>query len=536
MKQGVAALPDDPAQLKEMLLRVSAEYEKERTCLSKANENLTTENEYLKAQIALFKQKLFGSKSEKLSAEDEGQARLFNEAEDEEPASRKYADAVVRIETYTRRKAGRKPLSDMIPREEIIHDLSDKEKECPCCGKERPLIGKDETEELDIIPAKIRVLKHIYKKYGACTCDEFLNKEIPEVKNAPFRKRMIPGGIASEGLLSFVFTSKFCDALPFYRQSKIFERFDLDLSRATMANWAIEAVENMKLFFDVFEEHLKSGNFIRMDETTIQVLHEEGRLPQTKSYMWVAIGYPARGRPLVLFKYHPTRSGDVPDNFLSEYNGYLQTDGYAGYNRAVVNNCLTHVGCLAHARREFHDAYIVGKKKDGKAFKALEYIQKVYRIESDLRGMYLHDEVFVERRRKQVFPILEEFHSWLLKTRETIPPQSTTGKAITYALNEWDKIIRYLDLACMTPDNNEIERAIRPFVIGRKNWLFSNTPRGANASAALYSVIESAKANKLEPYAYLRFLFSNLPYITDRESVRKLLPCFLSAQDITGGI
>lgn len=532
MKHDATALSGDPESLKQIISNL----EEKISLLSQTNKQLIEEHDYLKAQYEILQKKLFGRSSEKLTKEDEAQGLLFNEAEEGIKVSPDASEdtSVVTIATHTRRKAGRKPLPDSLPREEVVYDLTEEEKKCPCCGKERPSIGQEETEELDIVPAKIHVIKRIYKKYGACGCDEFLHAEIPEVKSAPFEKRMIPGSIASVGLLAFVFTSKFCDALPFYRQSKMFERIDADISRATMCNWVIEAHKKMHLFFEVFEEHVKSGNFIRMDETTVQVLREEGRSPQTKSYMWVAIGYPIRGRPLVLFRYHPTRSGEIPDQFLSGFTGYLQTDGYSGYNRAVANNGITHVGCMAHARREFNNAYEVGKKnKDSRAFKALAYIQKIYKIESDLRFQNLSDEIFVERRRKLVSPVLDEFHAWLLRNKTEVLPQSLVGKAISYTLNEWDKIIRYLDLACMTPDNNEIERTIRPFVVGRKNWLFSNTPRGANASAAMYSLIESAKANRLEPYAYLRFLFSKLPYADDRESVKKLLPCFLSSQDIS---
>jgi len=533
MKYDATELPDNPESLKRIIADLTAENEQ----ISVENKNLSEKIEHLKEQYQLLQKRFFGRSSEKLTKEDEAQGILFNEAEEgieTPPDSSNEHDSVITVETHTRRKAGRKPLSDDLPREEIIYDLTEEEKKCPCCNKERPPIGQEETEELDIIPAKIYVIKRIYKKYGACGCDEFLNAEIPEVKSAPFEKRMIPGSIASSGLLAFVFTSKFCDALPFYRQSKMFERIDADISRATMCNWVIAAYEKMHLFFEIFEAHLKSGAFIRMDETIIQVLHEEGRSPQAKSYMWVAIGYPIRGRPLVLFRYYPTRSGEIPDQFLSGFSGYLQTDGYDGYNRAVRNNDIVHVGCMAHARREFNNAYDSGKKnKDSRAFKALAYIQKIYKIESDLRSENLSDEIFIERRRKLAAPVLDELHAWLLRNKAEVLPQSLVGKAISYTLNEWDKLIRYLDLACMTPDNNEIERAIRPFVVGRKNWLFSNTPRGARASAAIYSLIESAKANRLEPYAYLRFLFSRLPHALDRESVIKLLPCFLDAYKIS---
>ena len=299
-----------------------------------------------------------------------------------------------------------------------------------------------------------------------------------------------------------------------------------------MCNWHMNIHETMKLFFEVLKETLKSGNFIRMDETTVQVLHEENRKPESKSYMWVAIGYPARGHPLVLYEYHPTREGAVPMEFLEGFNGYLQTDGYAAYISPAAKYGLVHVGCFAHARREFHKAYNP-KNKNSNAYKALMIIQKIYKIESDLREKNLTDDVFVEKRRTAVSPVLDEFHAFLVQTKATVTPSSLIGQAVDYTIKQWDKLIRYLDLACMTPDNNEIERSIKSFVIGRKNWMFSNTSRGAHASAGMYSLIESAKANGLDPYLYLRFLFAKFPYVCgDREELRKLLPCFVSSDDI----
>jgi len=434
---------------------------------------------------------------------------------------------------HTRRKAGRKPIPSGIPRKEIVHDFSEEEKKCECCGKSRPVIDKEETEELDYIPAKVQVLKHIRPKYGPCSCEEFIHAGKPEVICPPATKRMIPGSIASEGLLAYVFTSKFCDALPFYRLSKMFQRIDVDISRATMCNWQISCFEKMDMFFEVFAETLKSGEFIRMDETTVQVLHEENRAPESKSYMWVAIGYPARGHPLVQYKYHPSRSGDIPLQFLKGFTGYIQTDGYSGYNRAVNVYELIHIGCFAHARREFHKAYKSSKNKNKRSYKILMMIRSIYKIESELRGENLTDDEFVEKRRKAVMPVLAELHSFLVQTLDIVTPSSLLGAAVRYTLNEWEKLIRYLDKSYLTPDNNEIERSIKSFVIGRKNWLFSNTPRGAHASAGMYSIIESAKLNGLNPYLYLRFLFSKLPVVRDnRDELRKLLPCFVTADEI----
>lgn len=549
MKYEINMLPDDIDALKNIIAA--------RECLlMKRDEELETEkkeHERVRFELDEYQQKyeelekkysqlrkyIYERKSEKLTSEDKLQGRLFNEAETDEESSITAKGAeetgdsdVMIVKQHTRNKSGRKPIPKDTPRKEIIHDLSEEEKRCPCCGESRPVIGKDESEELEYIPAQVYALRHIYPKYGPCKCEEFLNSGEAEVKNTPAIKRMLPGSIASPGLLSYIFTSKFCDALPFYRLSKMFERIDVNISRATMCNWQMSAYEKMSLFFQVFEQTLKSGEFIRMDETTVQVLHEENRSPDSKSYMWLAIGYPARDRPLVLYEYHPTRSGDVPLKFLKGFKGYLQTDGYAAYNRAVREYGLIHAGCFAHARREFHKGYD-SKRKNNRAYKALMFIQRIYKIESDLRGRELDDEEFVKRRKKAAIPVLDEFHAFLIQTKDIVTPGSIVGEAVNYTLNEWEKLIRYLDRAYMTPDNNEVERSVKAFAVGRKNWLFSNTPRGANASAGMYSIIESAKMNRLDPYAYMRFLFTKLPYLQDdADEIKKLLPCFVSQDQI----
>lgn len=526
MERDKPALPDDPQLLKQIISSLTLE-----------KQTISDKYELLKEKFEVLQRKFFGKSSEKLSAEDIGQMVLFNEAEthgnpdlkDEETNSEITTQTTVK--EHTRKKAGRKAIPDYIPRVEIMHDLSSEEKECPCCKTERPRIGAESPEELDYVPAKIQVLQHIYPKYGPCACDEFLQAEIPEVKSAPFVPRLVKGCMGSNGFLAYAIVSKFADALPFYRLSKMCERIGVEMSRATLCNWMIEVSEKMDPFFEVFIEELKSGNFMRMDETTVQVLHEENRAAASISYMWVAAGYPQKEKPLVLYNYHPARLADVPDDFLKEWEGYLQTDGYAGCNRAVRKNKIIHVGCLAHVRREFFDA-MKNNKKESRAHKALLYIQKIYEIESRLRAIDLDDEIFVERRKKEVIPILDDFYAWLIGARDELLPSSLTRKAIMYTLNEWDKIIRYLDLACMTPDNNEIERRIKPFAVGRKNWLFSNTPRGANASARMYSLVESAKANRLEPFAYLNFLLARLPLAKDKKSIKALLPCYLEPKDL----
>ena len=500
----------------------------EKNHLASEKNHLESETQYLREQIKLLKAYIYGKKNEKLTPEDTAQGRLFNEAEDGADDDL-IADApVTTVRSHTRKKTGRKPLADSLPREEIIHDLSDEEKKCSCCGKTRPSIGSDDTEELEFIPAKIVVLKHIRKKYGPCTCDAFLESEKTEVLTAPAPPRMIPGSIASPGLLAEVLTSKFCDSIPFYRQEKIFSRIGVEISRATMSNWTIAVAERCGPLIEMIAEEIRSGPLIQMDETTLQVLREPERKPENKSYMWVAVGKSHNGRKLILYEYHPTRAGTVASDFLEGYTGFLQTDGYAGYNLAGKQDDIVHVGCFAHARRYFFDGHKLNKKSKTAA-KGLSFIQKLYKVEQDLRSMDLAPDDFVEKRKKAVQPILDEFHNWLLAQKDTVVPKSKAGQAVEYTLSEWSKLTRYLESHLLTPDNNTVENAIRPFVVGRKNWLFSNTPRGAHASAVIYSLVESAKANGLEPYDYLRYLFMALPAVdsNDKHGLKNLLPCYL---------
>lgn len=535
MKLDSTNLPDDPQQLKSLLIELNDRHQDQLHQLHQLHQQHEEKYQALEEKYLTLQRKFFGRSSEKLSAEDQNQLRLFNEAEMEVDNSfpeRPIVDSeTIVIKEHARQKRGRKKLPDDLPREDVIHDLSDEDKQCPCCHKERPRIGQDETEELDIIPARIKVLRHIKLKYGPCGCTDFLNREIPEVITAPQPARIIPGSIVSPGLLAYVITSKYVDSMPFYRQSKIFERIDIELSRATLCNWAMLAAEKCKPLIECMKNEIKSGPFIQMDETTVQVLQEEGRDPTRKSYMWVTVGYPQTNKPLVLFDYHPTRSQNVPLHLLDGYKGYLQTDGYAGYNSIGTQSGITHVGCFAHARRYFHDAMKLSKKSKTAA-KGIAYIQKLYVIERELREQELTPEVFIEKRQKQAEPVLTEFYTWLQEKNMYITPESKAGKAVQYTLNEWNKLVRYLEKSFLSPDNNRVENAIRPFVVGRKNWLFSNTPRGAHSSAVLYSLVESAKANKLEPYQYLRYLFTKMPAYSSSDDIKLLLPCYLSKKNL----
>jgi transposase len=268
---------------------------------------------------------------------------------------------------------------------------------------------------------------------------------------------------------------------------------------------------------------LKSGPVIQMDETTVQVMGEEGREDTQKSYMWLALGGPL-DKPVVLYEYRETRGGYHAKELLKGYSGYLQTDGYEGYDSAVKDMPgIVHVGCFAHARRKFYEASKITKKPQS-AEEGIKHIRKLYRLEEELRSQNLDDSTFVSERKARAGPMLDQFKSWLLKRKEDVPPSLLLGKAISYTLTQWDKLTAYLENPYLTPDNNACENLIRPFVIGRKNWLFNKSPEGAESSCGMYSLIETAKLNGLLPMAYLMLLFEKAPLAKSAEDWINLLP------------
>ena len=507
-------LPDDVTALKDIIFNLSSltnKYEKEI--------------QYLEEKNKLLLQKLFGRKSEKLTPEDILQGRLFDEPEfcstPDKDESEEESEPVIVVSSYTRKKTGRKPLPESLPRVDVVHDISEKEKQC-ACGCEMKRIGEDVSEKLDIIPPKIQVLRHIRYKYACKNCEGSESDKAP-VKIAPLPPQIIPQGIVTPGLLAWVLVSKFCDALPFYRQEKIFARIGVELSRATLSNWAILAHRGCSRMLELMMDDIISSPFVGMDETTVQVMNEKNRKNTTKSYIWVSRGGTS-DKPVVLFQYNPTRGGDFVNSEFKNFEGIIQTDGYQGYNTLGKKEKVTHAGCWAHVRRKFVEASGNSKGDNSFAHSMLAMIKKLYEVESEIRDKKYSDEKILELRTKESQPVVGKIGELLEKHRHSIAPKSLTGKAITYALNLWPKLFVYLDNPQIPIDNNLVENAIRPFVIGRKNWLFSGSPRGAEASAAIYSIIESAKANGLESYWYLRYLFEKLPACKSDDEIKLIMP------------
>jgi transposase len=333
-------------------------------------------------------------------------------------------------------------------------------------------------------------------------------------------KQPIEKSMASPRLLATIATRKYVDGLPLYRQAATFARMGLELDRTTQANWMMKCGGLIQPLINLIHEHMLEQSVLHMDETRVQVLDEPGRKPQSQSHMWVLRSVE---RPAVLFHYAPSRSADVPRQLLGDYQGALMVDAYEGYSPVCMNPGITRLGCWAHARRGFFDAkQAYGMNRTGKADEALAHIQALYRIEQEAKDKPPEERLAL--RRDKATKIIGQLRTWLDQHLERTPPKSILGKAMRYLAHQWPHLIRYLENGNYPIDNNPAENAIRPFVIGRKNWLFSATPRGADASANLYSLIETAKANDLEPQAYLTHVFTELPNAQTLTDIEALLP------------
>lgn len=495
------------------------QYKEEYDKAQKQIEHLQREYQYLREQYKALQRYVYGPKREKVDREDEGQLHIFNEAEalaDTRPAKE------VVVKTHRRAKGGKKKLPADIPTEVIEYDVSEEQKQCPCCGKQRPQIGEEKTEEIDIIPAKIQKRVYIRKKYGPCRCEGFLERGYTEVLTAGGPKRLLVGSQVSERTMALVITSKYADGIPLTRQVSMLQRYGVDISKQRMSHWVVQIAGKCQQLYELMLQEARLGPLIQMDETRVQVLHEHGRSPTSQSYMWVMVGYPEKDRPVVVYHYVPTPSSQVPRTLLSGYTGYVQTDGYAGYDGAVEENGCTAVGCFAHVRRKFYEADKAAPTAITKG--AIAHIDTLFAIERTLRERIPDDAAFAQQRKKEVMPVLNQLHQYCCAYKDSVLPKSLTGQAIEYCLGQWDKLIRYVEHPWIRPDNNRVEQIIRPFVVGRKNWLFANTPRGATASAILYSLIRTAKENNREPYHYLCTLFTRLPYAETKEDYYALVP------------
>jgi len=529
-KQIPDVLPDDVEALKRIIADQAGIITSKDDLITRKDSIITLKEQriiILEEFVRLHKLKTFTASTEKSINQQE----MFNEAELSVVAEEVLSEQEAEREAYSnitpakpRKKAGRKPLPASLPRIRIEHTVPDTEQVCDC-GCQRVEIGEETSEQLDIIPAKVQVIVNVRKKYACQQCET-------GVLTAPVPPQPIPKSNASPGLLAHVAAAKYQDGLPLHRQEAVLNRSGVEIPRNTLANWMIKSGELIQPLINLLEDKLFAYPVMHCDETTLQVLKEPDKQASQKSYMWVRVGG-SPSQPIRLFHYADSRRGDVASALLAGYKGYLHTDDYAGYNSTCSENSITQLGCWAHVRRKFIDAQKAasGKtRKIGKADVAINLIGKLYGIEKQIKVLSADEKHTI--RQQQAIPILAAIRQWLDKTLHSTLPKGLLGKALSYLEKNWRKLTVYTEDGRLSIDNNPAENAIRPFVIGRKNWLFSASVRGAKSSANLYGLIETAKANGLEPYAYLRHIFKELPKAMSVEDVESLLPWNVDKQMI----
>ena len=496
------------------------EIKQENALLKQQVAELTAKLQWFEEQFRLSRQQRFGRSSEQTDSE---QLRLFNEAEVE--AKRELAEPTVEEITYTRRKkrGQREAMLKELPVETIEYRLPEEEQVCPCCGGKLHEMSTEIRQELKIIPAQVSVVKHVRYVYACRRCEQ--TQTSTPVTTAPMPNPVLPGSLASANAMAYIMTQKFVDGLPLYRQEQQFKRLGIDLSRQTLANWMLQGVDRwLGHIYHRMHELLLRKDILHADETTLQVLREPGRSAESTSYLWL-YRTGREGPPIILYEYQTTRAGKHAARFLKDFKGYLHVDGYSGYNGLPD---ITLVGCWAHARRKFSEA-LKALPADQRAApvaakEGLDFCNQLFAIERELKDATPEERSAARMQRSR--PVLDAFLAWLKYHTPRVLPKSAFGQAIHYCRNQWDKLEAFMLDGRLEIDNNRSDRSIKPFVIGRKNWLFANTPQGARASAIIYSVVETAKENGLNPFAYLTYLFEQLPNvdIQDPANIDLLLP------------
>jgi transposase len=497
------------------------------TQLEQQNAELTAKLNWFMEQFRLSKQHQFGASSEK-TAPGQEQLSFFNEAEAE--AQPDLAEPTIETVTYQRKKqpGHREAILKDLPVETIEYRLPEEEQVCPQCNGHLHEMSTEVRQELKFIPAQVKLIKHVRYVYACRHCE---HEEITTpVITAHAPSPVIPNSLASPSAVAYIASQKYTQGLPLYRQEQELARMGVELSRQSMANWMIYSADKwLTPLYDRLHGHLLKLDILHADESTLQVLHEDGRAANTKSYMWLYRSG-RYGPPIILFDYQTTRAGKHPQQFLSGFKGYLHIDGYPGYN-GLPDVILA--GCWSHARRGFADSLKALPAGKGSApvvaREGLEFCNRVFAIERDL-----HDLTPEERYKKRLelsCPLLDAFSAWLKTQLPRVLPKSALGQAIKYCRNQWDKLETFLLDGRLEIDNNRSERSIKPFVIGRKGWLFANTPRGARASAVIYSIVETAKENGLNPFQYLCYLFERLPN-PGESNLDELLPWSDSLPDV----
>ncbi len=475
---------------------------------------LKVENIDLKQQVIWFRRQLFGQKSEKLSEVSEEVEQMVLNLFDEPVEIPAIKEAETEEISYSRAKPNknRNPIPDSLFCEEVIIEPSEEEKTCSCCGSEKVEIGREENKVLDIIPQQIFARNYIRPKYACKKCPE------EGVVIAPTPARPIDKSIAESGLLAYVMVSKYIDHLPLYRLEQIFTRYNIRIPRSTMSGWVDQIHQMLEPLLFEMRALILASNYIQADETTIKVQEKNPKKKDKKchlGYLW-----PYTDGENILFEYKAGRGREGPLKFLGEFNGYLQTDGYAGYNEVVKRNGITHLVCWAHVRRKFFEASDYDSEKANIVLKA---IGKLYAIEKTCRENSFTDEERYTVRQEKAPPILKRIKELLDGYLLVTIPRSPMGKAVTYALNYWHKLDTYLLDGKLEIDNNRIENKIRPVALGRKNWLFAGSQAGAERAALFYSLFGTCAINGVNPFDYLKDVLQRVN-THPQNRIQELLP------------
>ena len=505
-------LQQENARLLALLSQQESKIDEQKTRIRQQEGTIET----LRHQLHLFRNARFGRKTEK-GVVPEQMAMQFDEtytsAEDETAVQN---DAQTETITYTRskKKTGRKALPKSLPYLEKIYDLPDDEKQCSC-GCTLTHIGDDISEKLDVVPQMTFRVVHIRKKYACKTCEE-------TIKSACLPKQPIEKSIATPGLLAAIIDAKFNRHMPLYRQEAMFAEAHISVTRGTLSNWLIKSANLLTPLVKLMIADIHDYDIAYADETPLQVLIEKDRLPTQKSYMWLFIGGPPDKRAFV-YQYHATRSHQIPFDFFADFKGFLHADCYKAYVTLGRLEHIMHVACWAHARRYFVDV-AKASKKEGLAHQFVKLIGKLYHLERELKDKEASPELIFMKRAKEGAPVLAKIRALLDDAQLKVPPKSPLGTAVFYSLNHWDALNIYLQDGRLEIDNNKSERSIKPFVIGRKNWLFHGNDVGAQAGSILFSLIETCKQHKVDVFSWLKYVLANIHQAETVEQLEKLLP------------
>jgi len=469
----------------------------------KTNSSLQEENAYLKSQVDLLKRMQFGQKRERFEG-DPAQGVLPFEAEPQQEATQQ--EEIKEQITYTRKKQsahkGRAALPAHLPVEEIeIHpegDLTDM-----IC------IGKEVTEELECEPARFFIRRYIRYKYAAKDGEGVKTGELPE--------RVIDKGIPGAGLLAMILTDKYADHLPLYRQKQRFARENISIASSTIEGWVKQALERLEPLYEQLRFDIKAKGYLQVDETSIKVLESDKKGAAHSGWYWV---YHSPLDGLVLMDYQPTRGSSGSKNMLEHFRGYLQSDGYAVYNKVGQRKDVTPLACWAHARREFERAL---ENDKARASKALELIQQLYAVERKAKEHELSSEQIKALRLDKSLPVINELGKWIFHEVKNTLPKSQIGKAMRYAMERWDKLSAYLQDGSLLIDNNLVENAIRPIALGRKNYLFAGSHDAATRAGMLYSFLAICKKHEVNPMQWLKYTMENIMSI-NHKNIRDLYP------------